>query len=265
MPIYNGNYVAPVWLNGVPPTIGESELNVISRVLEKTQVLKGNGPPTTSTIGTVGQTYADMSQSPPAFYQLDEISGSTYVWSAEKKAERNLALPYSDSDTYDEGDYSIHEEILYKAKQDIDPAEAWNAAHWEQARAADEIGEHVANMSDPHDVTKAQIGLSNVTNDLQYSVENPAAPTATVALGGTWTSSSGVYTQTITVTGATVTSNSLVELQFTAAQAAALLDRNVAAIYVVNSGGTLTALAAGGRPEAMTVQCTVEETLPQSA
>lgn len=260
MPLYEGNYVAPVWVNGIPPTIGETELDIISRVIRDSQTIKGNGAPTAQTQGVVGQLYADMSATPPAIYRCFQVSGQAYSWGTGGNIDANLAQEYDSTSTYAEGAYCLHEGLLYQASTTIATAEAWNSAHWTQVRAADEVREHVQDRANPHEVTAAQIGLGNVENVLQYSPDNPAVKLGTVSLSGVWSGSGGVYTQTVTVTGATVTASSHVELQFTSAQAETLTERGVGSIYVENNAGTLTAIAIGGRPSAMTVQCTVEET-----
>ena len=73
-------------------------------------------------------------------------------------------------------------------------------------------------------------------------------------------SGSGPYTQTVTITGATVTSNSSISLQPTAAQLAQLISDGVQAITIENNAGTLTAYALGATPStAMTIACTVIE------
>lgn len=83
-----------------------------------------------------------------------------------------------------------------------------------------------------------------------------------ITLSATW-SGTGPYYQTVTVTGATVTANSKVDLQPTAAQIETMISEGVAALTVENNSGTLTAYA-NGAPlmSAMTVQCTVMEVLP---
>lgn len=82
-----------------------------------------------------------------------------------------------------------------------------------------------------------------------------------ITLSATW-SGAGPYSQTVTVSGATVTSNSKVNIQLTAAQMASMISDGVQGIVVENNAGTLTVYAVGAAPStAMTVQCTVEETV----
>lgn len=89
-----------------------------------------------------------------------------------------------------------------------------------------------------------------------------AAPpqVGSIALSGTWTGSASPYSQTVTATGATVTANSKVDIQLTAAQIVGLISAGVTGLLIENNNGTLTAWAVGASPSAMTVQCTVEET-----
>ena len=70
MPMYNGNYVAPVWINNVPPAINDTELLAISRTLQNSQIITGSGAPTQYTSGVAGQRYADMDTTPPTIYKL---------------------------------------------------------------------------------------------------------------------------------------------------------------------------------------------------
>lgn len=116
-------------------------------------------------------------------------------------------------------------------------------------------------------LTKADVGLSNVENVLQYSASNKPSPseigaapeikTGSITLSSTW-SGSGPYTQTVSVTG--VTAASRVDLQPTATQLAALITDGVTALTVENNNGTLTVYALGAAPSAaMTVQYTLME------
>ncbi|MBO5918760.1 MAG: hypothetical protein J6Q14_08350 [Oscillospiraceae bacterium] len=239
MPMYQGNYVAPVWINNMAPAIDDTELLAMSGTIQASQILKGSGPPTQYTTGVPGQRYADVSTTPPTIYKLVTAAEDANVWTAEGDANGNLALDYDPTATYDTGEYCIHAGKLYKAKMDINPAEAWTEAHWDRAYLADDVfnlTETVATKATPPDV-------------------------GSITMSGTWTGSASPYSQTVTVTGATVTANSKVDLQLTAAQIASLISDGVTGMVIENNNGTLTAYAVGAAPSAeMTVQCTVEET-----
>ena len=81
---------------------------------------------------------------------------------------------------------------------------------------------------------------------------------ASISLSSSW-SGGGPYYQSVTVTGATVTANSKVDIQLTAAQISSLISAGVTGLVIENNAGTLTAWAVGSPLSAMTVQCTVEE------
>lgn len=68
MPLMNKNYVSPAWIDNAAPPINDDELNAMSETLEGSQILVGNGAPTFSTPGKVGQRYADISTTPPTMY-----------------------------------------------------------------------------------------------------------------------------------------------------------------------------------------------------
>ncbi len=100
-----------------------------------------------------------------------------------------------------------------------------------------------------------------VTSGGVYNALNAAKPkVGTITLSATWDESGGVYSQTVTVTGATVTANSRVDLQLFAAQRLVMQGWGVTALWVENNSGTLTAYALGAQPQAGgTIQCTVTE------
>ena len=99
-----------------------------------------------------------------------------------------------------------------------------------------------------------------ITSGAVYNALSSAKPkVGTIALSGTW-SGSGPYSKTVTVTGATVTANSKVDLQPAATALNNLISAGVTALWVENNSGTLTAYALGAAPSAGgTVQCTVTE------
>lgn len=80
-----------------------------------------------------------------------------------------------------------------------------------------------------------------------------------VTLSTTW-SGNGPYTQTVTITGATVTANTKVDLQPDATALQQMLDDGTTALYIVNNNGTLTAYALSAAPTAaLTIQVTLTE------
>ena len=79
-----------------------------------------------------------------------------------------------------------------------------------------------------------------------------------ISLSASW-SGSGPYTQTVTVSGATVSADSKVDIQLTAAQIASLISAGVTGLVIENNNGTLTAYAVGAQTGAMTIQVTVTE------
>ena len=60
---------------------------------------------------------------------VDMITGDTSI----------VADDYSAQKTYLKDDYCIYNCKLYKAKQNIATAEAWNAAHWDETTVAAEL------------------------------------------------------------------------------------------------------------------------------
>lgn len=135
------------------------------------------------------------------------------------------------------------------------------------------IKEEVANLFVP---STRRINGQALSSDIFLDAEDVGAradnwmPTASdvgaaeptqigsISLSGSW-SGSGPYSQTVTVTGATVTANSKVDIQLTATQIANLIAVGVTGLLIENNSGTLTAWAVGASPSAMTVQVTVTE------
>ena len=127
---------------------------------------------------------------------------------------------------------------------------------------------HVSDNANPHGVTKAQVGLGNVDNtsdaNKPVSTAQQAAIDAckvkknTISIPTASWAGSGPYTQTVTITGITV--NSKVDIQMDATALGVLIDSGTSAIWIENNNGTLTAKALGEKPNAnLSVQVTITE------
>ena len=99
---------------------------------------------------------------------------------------------------------------------------------------------------------------SNISLDAEDVGAAEPTQVGSISLSSSW-SGSGPYSQTVTVTGATVTADSKVDIQLTAAQIASLIVAGVTGMVIENNNGTLTAYAVGAAPSAMTIQVTVTE------
>ena len=69
----------------------------------------------------------------------NKLITSAAVYSAAVLISSNFSGDYDDSETYDPGDYCLHEGSLYKCSTAIATAEAWTAAHWTATTVAEEL------------------------------------------------------------------------------------------------------------------------------
>ena len=105
-------------------------------------------------------------------------------------------------------------------------------------------------------------GVLSVNGQIGHiKVKEHVCPTiGSVTLDYTAWTGNGPYTQVVTVSGATITSNSKVDIQPDATAIQQMITDECAAIYIDNNNGTLTAYAVGSAPTAnLTVQVTVME------
>ena len=78
---------------------------------------------------------------------LDENGLSHFKDKYDEQVESNLndvvASEYSDTrtSTITAGTYVMKDGNLYRAKQDIPTSETWTAAHWEQVKLANDVGD----------------------------------------------------------------------------------------------------------------------------
>lgn len=164
------------------------------------------------------------------------------------------------------------------------------------AESAEEAAAAAANVPDPYDSTPAMDGTADAGSSDKWARGDHVHPsdtgrqekitasgilkgngsggvsaavagadyqapidTGTMALSSTWTGS-GPWTQVATITGATVTANSKVDLQPTAAQLSALIADGVTALVAENVSGTVTVTAFGAAPStSLSLQITVTE------
>lgn len=105
--------------------------------------------------------------------------------------------------------------------------------------------------------------LSQITlpNNTTYTLKDAKARvhTDSITLSTTW-SGSDPYTQTVTLSNYTVTSNSKVDIQPDSTAIAQLISDGVKGLYILNNAGTLTAYAVGAPTTAsLTLQVTITE------
>ena len=97
-------------------------------------------------------------------------------------------------------------------------------------------------------------GVSAATKGTDYS--GPTAKLSLTLAAASWTGSASPYTQGVTITGGTATSQADIQADATAIQQ--MLDDGTNAIYIANNNGTFTAYAVGEKPTAdLNIQVTV--------
>ena len=104
--------------------------------------------------------------------------------------------------------------------------------------------------------TEALQAILDAVKDLpEFALTKKTSITLTAA---SWTESNGVYTQTVTVEGGTV--SCLIALQPSIDQSVSLQDDGVTVLQVDNDNGTFIAKAVGAAPTVdMTIQATIME------
>lgn len=129
------------------------------------------------------------------------------------------------------------------------------------SRGGDTVSQSIYIFNAPIMWVRTGYGIGTGTETWSEWV-NYVSSVSTVSLPLSWVDSgNGYYTVTPTVSGATITARSKVNLQPTAAQSIQLQSDGVTSLYVENNAGTLTAYAVGNAPSvALTMQCTVETT-----
>ena len=101
--------------------------------------------------------------------------------------------------------------------------------------------------------------------DKKYGGGGSGAIIGSITLSTGWSETgteSGIFTQSVSVPGITISDRSMINLQPDAATLKSMLDSGTYSLTVSNNGGSLTAYAVGAAPqESMTVQCTIVDAI----
>lgn len=100
--------------------------------------------------------------------------------------------------------------------------------------------------------------LCNEVEEMSANKQDITDKLTLTLAAASWTGSASPYTQGVTITGGTATSQADIQADATAIQQ--MLDDGTNAIYIANNNGTFTAYAVGEKPTAdLIVQVTVYE------
>lgn len=104
--------------------------------------------------------------------------------------------------------------------------------------------------------------LVSAIEQVQELMVGVAQSIGSLSIGTSWTGSESPYSQSITISGYTVTANTRVDLAADANTIATLTEQGVKSLFVVNDNGALTLYAVGEKPtSSITVQAAVYETV----
>lgn len=123
------------------------------------------------------------------------------------------------------------------------------------------FGSNTYNLKDTSKYEKPPTGIpdSDIVSAATWNAKATKPTKKSISLSTTW-SGSGPYTQTVTISGYTITANSKVDLQPDSTALARMISDGVNALYISNNNGTLTAYAIGAAPTAaLSIQCTITE------
>lgn len=137
---------------------------------------------------------------------------------------------------------------------DATPSDAWEAVLALIATKQDTL---------TFDDTPTSGSTNPVTSGGIYdAIDNAATKTDTITLASASWSGSDPYTQTVTISGYTVTANTRVDIACDYATLNAMAADGVTALYFENSNGTITAYSVGAAPSSdVTVFANIYETI----
>ena len=103
----------------------------------------------------------------------DTYSRSDHVHPTDTSRARvaDMAAAYSQR-TYAKGELCIYENVLYRCKDGIPTAEAWNSSHWETTNIGVELGDlnGAINAITPLDTVPTQNSTKGITSNAVYNV-----------------------------------------------------------------------------------------------
>lgn len=153
----------------------------------------------------------------------------------EYLATSQITSEYSSSTSYVPGDYCVKNGILYKCNTATGSSgETWDSTHWDTVTVINEL-----------------LTVKSIASAAQSAVSNSVPKTGSITLSSSWTAadpSNISFTQSVTLTGRTITSNTKVDLHPTTAALVQMVTDEVNSIFITNSSGTLTATAIGAAP-----------------
>lgn len=252
---------------------GEKETRATTAVYGRFTVAESKWDTSAETEQDVPPTQAELLQS-----QIDAVLGTINGAAASANAAAASAQSAAESaETATAAAESIGNAVAAAAKSAAAAADSEKSAAYWAGQAQQAAGGGVVSFNgragsvvpQAGDYNKGMVGLGNVdnTSDLAKPIST-ATQTALNAKQGSiikgsvtlaaasWTGSASPYTQGVTITGGTATSQADIQADATAIQQ--MLDDGTNAIYIANNNGTFTAYAVGEKPTAdLSVQVTV--------
>ena len=127
-----------------------------------------------------------------------------------------------------------------------------------QAADAKAVGDRLTELDTADEAFETRLDTLDTKVDSKATINQK-----TLSLSATWVGS-GPYTQTVTVSGYTITAKSKVDLQPDASVLSRLIADGVLALYIANDNGELKAYAVGAKPSTAinNIQCTISEVVP---